>query len=103
MSATEAPMSVNAILRELLGSGGVYGSFGICSKAPTFYVESLGSPSAMKRFAAIVCAPLLFGCATSHVVGMTAEGAKIDEITLKQANVYVIECAQPILIDTGTV
>jgi glyoxylase-like metal-dependent hydrolase (beta-lactamase superfamily II) len=42
------------------------------------------------------------GCATSHVVGRTAEGAPIDEITLKQSNAYVIECAHPILIDTGT-
>jgi glyoxylase-like metal-dependent hydrolase (beta-lactamase superfamily II) len=58
------------------------------------------------RILPIACALLVawcvMGCATSHVVGLTAEGAKIDEITLKQSNVYVIECAQPILIDTGT-
>jgi glyoxylase-like metal-dependent hydrolase (beta-lactamase superfamily II) len=44
----------------------------------------------------------IFGCATSPAVGFTADGARIDEITLKQSNVYVIECAHPILIDTGT-
>jgi hydroxyacylglutathione hydrolase len=48
------------------------------------------------------CLPCVTGCATSHVVGYTADGAAIDEITLKQSNVYVIECAHPILIDTGT-
>jgi hydroxyacylglutathione hydrolase len=54
------------------------------------------------RILPIACALFSFGCATSQAVGFTAEGARIDEITLKQSNAYVIECAHPILIDTGT-
>jgi glyoxylase-like metal-dependent hydrolase (beta-lactamase superfamily II) len=60
----------------------------------------------MSRLRSLMLAPILslgaFGCATSHAVGVTADGAQIDELTLKQSNVYVIECAHPILIDTGT-
>ncbi|MGH7286058.1 MAG: MBL fold metallo-hydrolase, partial [Polyangiaceae bacterium] len=38
----------------------------------------------------------------SHVVATAPNGAPIAEIELRQSNVYVIEGARPILIDTGT-
>ena len=42
------------------------------------------------------------GCSATHVVATAPNGAPIAQIQLRQSNVYVIEGAQPILVDTGT-
>jgi hydroxyacylglutathione hydrolase len=54
---------------------------------------------------AILCVSLL-GCATSNVVGRTADGHRILQMKLRLSNAYVIEARGsrgPVLVDTGTV
>jgi hydroxyacylglutathione hydrolase len=46
---------------------------------------------------------LLSGCATSTVVGHSAEGANIVQIPLRLSNVFLIQGKTPVLIDSGTV
>ena len=45
---------------------------------------------------------LSLGCASTPVVGRTAEGAEIVQIPLRLSNVYLIKSRAPILVDSGT-
>ncbi|MGH7280323.1 MAG: hypothetical protein ACRELY_02280, partial [Polyangiaceae bacterium] len=56
----------------------------------------------MKTFAWTLLTLFSLGCSASHIVATAPNGAPIAEIELRQSNVYVIEGARPILIDTGT-